>query len=444
MPAFKTRKGQTLVIALLLMVIAAILVPIMVKRGQNESKWTMKQARTTTAYHLAEAGQDRAIWYLVQAQTNWMTALSGTPITNYNGDTQYSDVAGGLYNIKITSGPLAYQVTVLTKGRDTSTNEVRAIRGVYSGAALLSGMVAQGTFNYENTFTVYWGQVVSYTSINQTAGSPPYHPVKVSKGAVVPWDSNPTAPNADTTKNYTAYSQSLTVPPQVDFDYYRAKAKATRAPNPATVLCGKSAGSNGGQTAGWVGTGYFDGTGEAKFSNYIFDCSTCVFFFESGKVKTDKCGASKDYLNLEALIVYTQNIHIHANGANPYTVNVPTDAWKQYTAGTPVNPYTPDTAALDQYPGDGGLNVVRPTYTIPNATFDGTGTGMAFRGFLYTYKFDCGGGINSQVGQMQVGPGGTDVTTMYIYFDPTIAANVRYVKSQISRESWDEIKTTWP
>lgn len=437
-PQSAGRQGQTLVVAILLAAVALILVPLLVMRVQNEAKWTLKQARSGTAYHLAEAGQDRAVFLLVQSTSHWAAAIAGTPIAGYDGGTQYSDVAGGLYTVKISSGPLAYQATVLTKGRDLSTKEARTVKAIYSGAALLSGWISRGSVDYQSSFTVFWGQVTSYTSIIQPA-SPPYHPLKVSKGAVTPWDSSAAPPNTDSSKNYSAYDASLTDPPVPDFAYYRTKAKATTAPNPALV----GGGSNGGQSATWLGTGYFDGTGEAKFKNYIFNCSTCVFFFENGKARNEGTG----YLRLEAWLVIAPNmgIHIHATGANPYVLSVPTATWKQYTAGTKVNPNTPDGTALAEYPGDGGLNQVSATYSIPTAAFDGpTNTGMAFHGFLYSYKFDCNGGDNSNVGTFLIGPGGSSITTMIIYFDPAVAGNVHYAKSQISRASWDEIAASWP
>lgn len=440
--AGRPQRGQALIVAILLVTVALILVPLLVMYVQNEAKWTIKQSRSSSAYHLAEAGQDRAIFYLVQSTANWAAAIAGTAVSGYNGDVQYSDVAGGLYTISIASGPLSYQATVITKGRDSTTNEMRAIQAIYSGAALQSGFIAKGSVDYQSSFTVFWGQVTSYTNITQGA-SPPYHPIKVAKGSITPWDSDPNPPNQDSGKNYSAYDASLTDPPSVDFDYYRTKAKNTTITDPA-IVCdakGKNCGSNGGQSVSWIGTGYFDGTSEVKFNNYTLDCSTCVLFMETSKVKLDKSG----YMHVEALIVYSANIHIHNTGANPYVVSVPTDAWKQYTAGTITTPNTPDSAAADQYPGDAGLSAISPTYSIPTAAFDGaSNTGMSFHGFLYANSFDCNGGVNSNVGTFLIGPGGTSITTMIIYFDPTVAGNVHYTKSQIARVSWDEITSTWP
>lgn len=432
-----SRKGQTLAIAVMLTAVALIMIPLIVSQVQNEAKWAVKQSRSNIAYHLAEAAQDRAIWYLALSSANWSAALSATPITGYNGDVQYDDVPGGKYTITFSSGPAADEVTVTTKGRDAA-GEVRAISAIYSGTLLLSGFVAQGSVDYQSTFSVFWGQVTSYTSITMSGSI--YHPNKVAKGAISPFDSSPTPPNADSTKGYSAYDTSLTSPPVIDFSYYREKAKLSYIPDPSTI----GGGSHGSQSATYRGTGYFDGgtsSKEVKFKNYTLDCSTCVIFIENNKAKLDGTG----YMHVEALIVYSANIHIHNTGANPYVVSVPTDAWKQYAAGTITTPTMPDSASPDEYPGDGGYHSAKPTYSIPTAAFDGaSNTGMAFHGFLYANSFDCNGGFNSNVGQFQIGPGGTSISSMIIYFDPAVAGNVKYTKSSLRRVSWDEVLSSWP
>lgn len=439
--SLQNRRGQTLVIAVMLMLVALIMIPLLVLYVQNEAKWSVKQSRANTAYHLAEAGQDRAVWYLAQSTANWSAALAGTALTGYNGDAQYSDVSGGLYDIRITSGPLSSNVTVLSKGRDTSTKETRAIKGVYDAGLLLSGFIATGSIDYKASFIVHWGQVTSFTSITLANSNADYFPLKDSKGAVDPWDTNATPPNADSSKGYTSYDSSLATPPLPDFDYYRAAAKNTRLPNPGSV----GGGSDGGQSATYDGSGYFDGTGEVKFKSYNVDCATCVIFLESSDTKLEDSASSRGFMHIGALIVYQGNIHIHANGQNPYTVSVPTDAWKQYTAGTFTAPHSPDSAASDEYPGDGGTHVVKPTYTMPTTTFDGSGnTGVGFHGFLYTYSFNCSGGNNIIVGQLLIGAGGSKINTMDIYYDPDIGSSVHYTKSQVRRISWDELASSWP
>jgi len=55
------------------MLVALIVLPALVQWLQNESKWTVKQYKTTVAFHLAEAGIDRAF---VETQgLNWHVGL---------------------------------------------------------------------------------------------------------------------------------------------------------------------------------------------------------------------------------------------------------------------------------------------------------------------------------------------------------------------------------
>lgn len=440
------RGGQTLVAAVLMATAALVIVPLLVFSVQNEARWTVKQDRSTLAYHLAEAGQDRAVAFLAASDESWSQALAGTPAPGYAGDVQYSDVAGGLYTISLSSGPLADQVTVLTKGRDAGSKEVRAIQAVYGAdksvvadAPLLSGFIAQGPVGYQSTMHVYWGAITSYTGLTVSGTPPPYHPLKISKGSISPWDASPTPPNADPSKGYSAYDPTLTTPPQLDFDRYRALAKATVLPDPQL-----SGGSRGSQTAAWRGTGYFDAGSKPKevdFKNYVLDCSTCVIFIERDNAKLEGSG----YMHIAALIVHSGNIHIHNSGANPYVVSVPTAAWQQYTAGTAAHPQSPDTAAVDEYPGDGGYRLTKPTYSIPTAAFDGVGnTGMAFHGLLYSYSFNCSGGNNTLVGQFLIGPGGTKVNTIVLYYDPSVAIGGKYKDPTVLRRSWREVVASWP
>lgn len=439
------RRGQALLIALLLFTLAVITLPLVVYSVQNEGRWAVKAGRSSIAYHLAEAGQDRAVAYLARSEANWNSVFSGSPAAGYVGDVQYSDLGGGLYEVNISSGPGAGQVTVLTKGRDASTKETRAIQAVYTtgtgdlaGGPLLSGFVVQGAMSYSSTMRIYWGQITSYTSL--TVASPyPYHPLKVSAGAISPWDTSANPPNSNATKGYTAYDTNLGSSPSLDFDYYRAVAQATSAPIPSSL-----GGNNGSQTAAWRGTGYFDAGAKVQqvdFKNYTFVCSTCVLFVEGDNAVIDGSG----YMHVGALIIRSGNIHIHNSGANPYTVSVPTDVWKQYVAGTAVNGQSPDTSAVDEYPGDGGYHATKPTYTIPTPAFDGSGnTGMAFHGLLYANSFNCSGGDNTLVGQFLVGPGGMKVNTMVLYYDPTVATGAHYANGQVVRMQWNELVSPWP
>lgn len=471
-------KGQTLVIAVLLLLVALIMVPYLVTKVQNEGRWTVKEARTTAAYHLAEAGQDRAVWQLVASTQSWMNAVSGSTTTGYHGDVQYSDVPGGLYTIRISSGPGVNQVTVITKGRDTSRNELRSIKAVYAGAALQSGLLTQGTFGFNSSFYVYWGQITSYSNITQQAGrtaydgchhgSPSgssvntvlYYPYKDSASSISPWKMNANPPTSDPNKNYTAYDKNLPAMPEVDFNYYRALAQNSLVPVPKDAH-GHVA--DGGRSAQWRGTGYFDGPGSSLvWQNYTLNCSTCVIFVENDEVYVG-AGAGDTgpgYMIVNAFILFNGNLHEHSDGIYAYQMPVPSNAWQQFTAGTYSNPTSGDTATSNEYPGDCGYHTTCATYTIPNSShstnatysappFDQCqNTGLAFRGFLYANSFDCAAGQNTIAGQVFIGPGGTDIgtggVTHVIYYDPTVAAGVHYVRPPLTRMSWNEQLASWP
>ena len=72
---------------------------------QRDTTWAVKNQKTVTAVNIAETGLDRAIWYLQSTTTTWSAAAAGGVLTGYNFDKTYSDVPGGQYRIKFSSGP---------------------------------------------------------------------------------------------------------------------------------------------------------------------------------------------------------------------------------------------------------------------------------------------------------------------------------------------------
>ena len=101
----KKAPGQILVIVLLGLVVLTILVPALVYYVQNEAKWTIKERKKTTAFHLAEAGIDRGIWKVKESTSTFTLASTGVAINGYKFDNEYSDINGGLYRITFSSGP---------------------------------------------------------------------------------------------------------------------------------------------------------------------------------------------------------------------------------------------------------------------------------------------------------------------------------------------------
>ncbi len=119
----------------------------------------------------------------------------------------------------------------------------------------------------------------------------------------------------------------------------------------------------------------------------------------------------------------------------------PADAWKEYVRATP-GAGGPDTAAEDEYPGDGGYHTVK-AYRFDD-DFGGAPANKlpCFRGFLYvTGTFS--GGANALIhgaivvtGGGSFGGGGAD-----LFYDDTL--NVRFSSTSVGvRVSWEEIAPT--
>ena len=122
------RRGQILPGAVAMLVILAVMVPSIVLWIQRETVFASKQSHNTVAFHLAEAGVEKAYLYISLSTTTWVSIQNGNAQPNYAFDKQYQDIAGGTYAISITSGPGTEQVTIVTVGRDKYNKETRALR----------------------------------------------------------------------------------------------------------------------------------------------------------------------------------------------------------------------------------------------------------------------------------------------------------------------------
>ena len=96
------RRGQmalTMVLSVLLLLLIAI--PMMDTYVKNEAKWSVKERKSTLAFHLAEAGLDRGYWKLIERSTNWGLITTSGTISGYANDKIYTDIQGGSYKITL-------------------------------------------------------------------------------------------------------------------------------------------------------------------------------------------------------------------------------------------------------------------------------------------------------------------------------------------------------
>lgn len=231
----KKRKGFLLVGVMLAFLFLLLIVPVMLKWVQDDTRIAVKDQKSSIAFNLAEAAVDRGYWKVKSSVATFNSLMAGNTISGYNFDATYSDISGGTYRIKISSGPDESQVTIVGEGRDSVDRETRAIKAVYTNTSVPAPVLSGGLMRADAVESVnHWGPMMSKGDIILASGYP-YYPRKLSQGTVKPRDStndtNP--PNTDSLEWWSNYN----VPdlPIFDFTVMRASAAATGTLNCQSV-----------------------------------------------------------------------------------------------------------------------------------------------------------------------------------------------------------------
>jgi hypothetical protein len=408
-PRPAARRGQVLAGIIILLLILSILVPLLVNVAMQESKWTDKQARNTTALHLAEAGIEKGYLALSLSTNTWYQLITyGTSIPDYRGDKKYSDVAGGDYAISITSGPLADQATIISMGRDNRNREIRAIKSVYTnapmgGVAIYSGNGVQiaGGVNVE------WGAVITPQTLDPGGRTYPQF-WSASQIIGAGFDQNPNPPNCDQPDCCQWHSFVANLPPQptIDLNFYRSSAviTGTRFTGPLT----------------WTNT--TDGSGHT--------------YFIDGDLTIKSPG-----IDINGNLIVTGNLSTQSGnwGRGNRIMKMPTTAWKQYCNAWAH--YQTFDSALASFPG------ISASYA-PTGITETSGK-VAVSGLLYvggSFTTGGGGGNTDVYGTMLV-VGSSTMTNnsgVTIYFNEEASKNVQWTRISLSRVSWQDYLSSWP
>lgn len=423
----RDEKGQMLVPILAILVILGIMLPLFVIWVEREAVWTVKEQKSVTAFNLAEAGLERGLWTIKISTSNWTQIKNGTPLAGYYFDSVYDDIIGGQYRIRITSGPLENEITIVSEGRTIQPPENRAIKAIYARKAFDNAISVDGAMQWKPGLIIHWGPVVSYNAITQTPSD--WYPRKVSKGRIVGRDTNPDPPNTDNIE-YWAY-EDLGSPPKIDLDYYINVASFSRIPvDTGTGAILKKTG-NTNAVATPPGSGIFlaaNNNGGIKIerkggssNKYDFRSSTSVIYCD-GTISV----GNDVFLKVLAL-VSVGDMNFDAQGIN-YTANVPSGAGLEYVKKKVVtSSYT--------YPGE-----ATGAYVIGSQSPGIRPCGM--HGFLY-----CGGSMGNSGNSSLLGAAyvKTDITmnNFTVFYDTGIASGVQLSEAPMTLQSWREIKSTW-
>ena len=417
------RSGQiAIVMVIVTLMFLLIMFPVFDMFMRNESKWSVKEKKDTAAFHLAEAGVDRAKWKLLETNDMWFV-LSSATIAGYNFDKVYSDVGGGTYTIQMSSHPTDQDMRVVESvGRDSTGNEIRRIKVVLKNenAADFAARAQNLVSNTGGNDHIEWGPVVSGNSIDATARTFPRH---YSAGHVTPQDGGSTTAGTDDVYWWSYFD----VPkiPNIKFANYLSSATDS---GDAPDGCGNGTDS----TYYFVGDAKFVGCSDTSNQSYYI---TGDATFASGK--------SDGNFIVGSVIMLGNFIVSGSGGANgEYDAHLPRDAWMEYghdaTTWAHYLTFDPDAPATYAQAVSGNYHADNHTYELDN---------VLIHGFMYTGGSEglTGGGncnLNGVLLSNQDTTMGT--STMGIYYDDQVAADIQIQGITIVQISWYEVKGEWP
>lgn len=452
-------KGQVLAGVMVIMTILLILTPHIISRIQNESRWTVKEQKSSTALNLSNGAAERGMWKLKSSTSTWAQAVNGTVISGYNFDVTYQDLEGGTYRIKFSSGPAAYQVTVTAEARDVNQRETKAVQVIYENQSIPGPILTGGNVGISGVLEPHWGPVMAQGNITITgSAAPKYYPRKYSKNIVTgtatyPRDTNGlTPPNTDNLEWWSSYA----VPdlPMLDFATMRSSAAANGTLNYYNGFASShtySGYSGSGHTCNIAGT---NTTHPSPHSTHFADSNhhprskhNLIWYWDGNVVFTGGNYGTGHGSGLYGTIIVRGNLTIEVGDDYTYTASVPSNAWREYQKI--------DTSAANQYPADAGFHVNNATFNLGSQTWTGgpstATTDVGFRGFIYVggNLVIATGGRADYAGAVWVAGNVTNANTgeySLVFYDSSIGARVPVLNVILVQQSWKEIapsSTAW-
>lgn len=424
-----SRRGQILPGAVAMLVILAIMVPAIVLWIQRETVFASKQSHNTVAFHLAEAGVEKAYLYVSMSTITWNRIQAGTAQADYSFDKKYTDITGGTYAISITSGPGTEQVTIITVGRDKYNRETRALRVVYSnvifgGNAIYAGRGVQ----IGGQVDVEWGAVMSPYTIDAAGRSSPQF---WSASQITTKDTNANPPNCDSPGcvQWHSFQANLPSPPIIDFDFYRSSAAGN---------------TTGGCPAGGTPAGScYYASGAAITSNWKHTTTGAAFFEGDLTIKSPGM-----YHTGTMIVMGNINLPNGQWGSSPQVhLDMPADAWKQYGNNWTHYRDVFDQSAPAAFPGLTATSYTSPTVCVPAFC---RSEKLAVNGFLYVggnFNNGGGGGGNSDIYGMLYAVGTASQTAssqVTFYYNANATNGLVTTNVSLTRVSWRDEVRGWP
>jgi hypothetical protein len=417
------RSGQmaiSMVISILLFLL--LMFPVMDLFVQNEGKWSVKEKKSTTAFHLAEAGVDRARWKLLESDDMWIMTGTGT-IAGYNFDQVYTAESGGTYAVKISSHPTEYDKRVVESvGKDRTGAQLRRIKAILrnDNAADFATRAANMVANTGGNDHIEWGPVISGNSIDATGRT---FPRFYSAGHVTPQDGGSTSASTDNVYWWSYYE----IPkfPKIKFSTYLSSAQASgAAPN--------GCGNDNASKYYHVGNAEFKGCHDESWKTYYITGDA-----------TFKDGGGGNFIRGTMIILGNIIISGGGGGDGAYQAKLPPEAWKEYghNAATWAHYKVFDPGGPASYAAaeaGSGYKATGVTYGLTN---------VLLHGFMYTggsQGLQGGGNCNLNGVLLSNQDATMGTSSMRIYYNDGVAKDILIQGVNIKLDSWYEVKAEWP
>ena len=436
--ATKNRKGQVLVVVLMVLTVLSILVPVMVMFVQQEAKWSTRQTNTTVAFHQAEAGTEKALLAMTISTATWVsiqkcTFGGGNPCSpsGFSFDQVYSDIGGGSYAVYITSGPSSEQATIYSVGRDFKKGEVRSLKVIYSNAPLGNVAIYAGNgILVSGGVTVEWGAIITPVSIDFGTTMPTY-PQAYSAGAIAP-AASALPPRCDSPNcvQWHSYYPNIPPSPAIDLTTYKSSAQATSTYYSGNQTWENATANPANQYVNPYNTVPYTST--AGYTTYI-----------DGNLYVNSSDKMTNYKGT-LIVMGTFSTANGSWGDGCATMVLPQKAWMQYGNNWAHYDFN-DATKPASFPGVNSsyLSPSGTTYTNcpPNKT--------ALSGFMYVqgdFVTGGGGGSTDVYGSLYVvgTSSATSNSGVTVYYNDGAVNDLQTTQVLLSRTWWQDVVMQWP
>ncbi|MBI5573099.1 MAG: hypothetical protein HY919_00920 [Elusimicrobia bacterium] len=455
-------KAQIVVIMLIIAMIIGIVIPGLVFLTQHEAKWTVKEIKSTRAFHLAEAGIDRGIFKMNESSDLW-NQVKTSPISNYANDTIYTDVEGGSYRINITTGDIDSERKIVATGKDTANKEYRTIEVVLSKSQVNAPLQA-ASINNSGSSAVFWGPMMSLADLDLSGSADVFYPRKMARGAILgnPIRDNDGVASTDGLEwwSYNHPDNPVPDPPDIPFEVLKTSAQTgfnyTDLNNDAAIIADLA----GNQAAPIKNVYVKFVTKKSLIINNLKDNKDRIYYFDDQNPGWDISVKFAGTKHFRGTVIIVGDGEISGSGDSTddygkYTWTPPSNAWKEYLKNTPMkgdpdNGYGADSASVNEYPGDAGYHTVSAYNFVDGRVAGGadpkggaSGNPVSFKGYMYIHLNLSLTGSNVFHGAVQVTGSASDTGSTEIFYDDTVT--VPGSSSDFTRESWKELppQTGW-